>query len=47
MSATVAELPELAPTPAALIARVRAERAAEKRAETAILELAVEWAHAI
>ncbi len=46
MSATVAELPEVAPTPAALIARVRAERAAADRAEAAILELAVEWAHA-
>ncbi len=46
MSAPAIELPDTAATPSALIARVRAERAEADRAEAAVLELAVEWAHA-
>ncbi len=46
MTAPATELPDTAPTPSALIARVRAERDTANRAEVAILELAVEWAHA-
>ena len=46
MSAPTQELPAAAATPAALIARVRAERAQADRAEATILQLALEWAHA-
>ena len=40
------DLPDTATTPAALLTEVRTARESANRAEVAILELAVEWAHA-
>lgn len=49
MTSTALEITEIADqavTPSAILDRVRTERTAADRAEAAILELAVEWAHA-
>ncbi len=46
MSSTASEMTEQAVTPTDLVARVREQRVIADAAEAAILELAVEWAHA-
>src|SRR3954447_20230414 len=46
MTLTADALPDSAPLPRTLLERVREQRAAADRAELAILELALEFAHA-